>query len=391
MTQSMDDLHCNNFSGCRKLLSLEWELGVNAFIGSLCMASLGVHTAIVTSCSHIYCIDCATNIFDNHNVCPACDAVLYEAEELVRCNLRPSESWKSTILSGLPPNVILDIASRAFSFHSYQITQGKAYDEKIIGDLRERTAILEAELASTQHDAAAEIDPVQQDLDVERRRNHEFQEMHKQNSRSYMKMKSDFDALKRQRSVFSSNDVAMSYNNNTTAPAQAAPQPRQAFVPAPNPDNRSHSSASQAKYRQGLDTRNENWNASNRQQENTSTRPFHVVSSQGQGQGQGQSQGRNGGNATRNGHNVKSRHSTDGNGLNVNQQQQLGRSASDGFVGGSTNKGGGGGGPKSYFVSSKQPTGHVYGQQPIAQNQHAQHGGGVKPRGFRPASFSRDQ
>lgn len=23
MTQSMDDLHCNNFSGCRKLLSLE--------------------------------------------------------------------------------------------------------------------------------------------------------------------------------------------------------------------------------------------------------------------------------------------------------------------------------------------------------------------------------
>ena len=180
--------------------------------------------------------------------------------------------------------------------------------------------------------------------------------------------------------MFNPNDATMAHTN-ATAPSPAAVQTRQAFVPVPNPDTRSHSSASHVKYRQGLDTRNENWNTSNgRQQETASTRPFQVVSAQGQG--------RNGGTATRNGHSSNHRHSTDGIGLNASHQQHVGRSASDGFVSGVTNKGGGG--TRSHFASHKQSTGLVHGQQPISHNQHAQHGG-VKPRESRTNLISNDR
>ncbi|RZF32609.1 hypothetical protein LSTR_LSTR011056 [Laodelphax striatellus] len=82
--------------------------------------------AWVTSCSHAFC--------DNHSheqewgrKCAACDSVFNGKYDIVKADLNPSEEFKSMILAGLRPEIILDIASRAISFWSHQM-----YKEKLI-------------------------------------------------------------------------------------------------------------------------------------------------------------------------------------------------------------------------------------------------------------------
>jgi len=38
-------------------------------------------------------------------------------------NLNPTEDYKTSVLSGLSPNVIMECAGRALGFWAYQITQ----------------------------------------------------------------------------------------------------------------------------------------------------------------------------------------------------------------------------------------------------------------------------
>ncbi|KDN47507.1 hypothetical protein RSAG8_03647, partial [Rhizoctonia solani AG-8 WAC10335] len=39
--------------------------------------------AIVTNCSHIFCIDCANELFGTPQVCPACESTLPEPDDVV--------------------------------------------------------------------------------------------------------------------------------------------------------------------------------------------------------------------------------------------------------------------------------------------------------------------
>ncbi|KAH8830653.1 hypothetical protein DL96DRAFT_1593836 [Flagelloscypha sp. PMI_526] len=67
------DLHCNRLT-CRKPLS---------------------DKAVVTTCSHIFCIDCANELFSSARSCPACETVLTEPDDVVLCSLNPSNDYKT--------------------------------------------------------------------------------------------------------------------------------------------------------------------------------------------------------------------------------------------------------------------------------------------------------
>jgi len=56
-------------------------------------------------------------------VCPACETQLVNPDDAVISNLNPTEDYKTSVLSGLNPSVILDIARRGISFWVYQSTQ----------------------------------------------------------------------------------------------------------------------------------------------------------------------------------------------------------------------------------------------------------------------------
>lgn len=78
--------------------------------------------------SHLYCLDCATSSgltgqAPDQRVCPACRSHLPNPDDAVVTDLNPSEDYKTSILSGLSPNIIMECAGRALSFWAYQMTQ----------------------------------------------------------------------------------------------------------------------------------------------------------------------------------------------------------------------------------------------------------------------------
>jgi E3 ubiquitin-protein ligase CCNP1IP1 len=48
---------------------------------------------------------------------------LSNPDDVVVTNLNPTEDYKTSVLSGLNPNVIMECAGRALSFWAYQATQ----------------------------------------------------------------------------------------------------------------------------------------------------------------------------------------------------------------------------------------------------------------------------
>lgn len=79
--------------------------------------------------SHIFCPDCAAKLGlagrgqDHRPLCPACSSPLAHADDAVVTMLNPSEDYKTSVLSGLSPHTIVEIASRGLSFWAYQTTQ----------------------------------------------------------------------------------------------------------------------------------------------------------------------------------------------------------------------------------------------------------------------------
>lgn len=83
--------------------------------------------AVVTTCSHIFCEPCSETLgLANPNgarVCPACETHLANPDDAVVTQLNPTEDYKTSVLSGLSPSIIMECAGRGLAFYSYQTTQ----------------------------------------------------------------------------------------------------------------------------------------------------------------------------------------------------------------------------------------------------------------------------
>lgn len=83
--------------------------------------------AVVTTCSHIFCIPCSEGLGlanpGGARSCPACETQLANPDDAVVTQLNPSEDYKTSVLSGLSPSIIMECAGRGLSFYSYQTTQ----------------------------------------------------------------------------------------------------------------------------------------------------------------------------------------------------------------------------------------------------------------------------
>ncbi len=87
--------------------------------------------AVVTTCSHIFCIPCSETLglasaphnSANARVCPACETELGSLDDVVVTRLNPAEDYKTSVLSGLSPTIVMECAGRALAFFSYQTAQ----------------------------------------------------------------------------------------------------------------------------------------------------------------------------------------------------------------------------------------------------------------------------
>lgn len=87
-----------------------------------------VDRAVVTTCSHIFCLRCADETglarsIQAQRQCPACKAPLSNPDDAVTTILQPTEDYKTSVLSGLDPSTIMECAGRALAFWTYQSTQ----------------------------------------------------------------------------------------------------------------------------------------------------------------------------------------------------------------------------------------------------------------------------
>lgn len=77
---------------------------------------------------HIFCFHCADKLglsqpTSGGRHCPACQSTLLNPDDAVSTILNPTEDYKTSVLSGLDPNTIMECAGRALIFWAYQMTQ----------------------------------------------------------------------------------------------------------------------------------------------------------------------------------------------------------------------------------------------------------------------------
>nr|XP_018917919.1 PREDICTED: E3 ubiquitin-protein ligase CCNB1IP1-like [Bemisia tabaci] len=100
-------------------------------------------SAWVTKCSHIFCEEHG-NMISQNQVCPACNESLLGNHDATIQNLNPPDIFRSMVLTGLRPDVIVDIIARSMAFRTYQMAQERAYYDSTIQTLETQMNKLEA-------------------------------------------------------------------------------------------------------------------------------------------------------------------------------------------------------------------------------------------------------
>jgi E3 ubiquitin-protein ligase CCNP1IP1 len=159
-------LTCNNLK-CRREL-------VDRALVTTCRFVCHITTALCLSddfrYSHIFCLECAQRlgVTGQENgpraTCPACNCQLNSPDDAAISNLNPSEEYKTSVLSGLSPNVIMECAGRALSFWAYQTTQDIFYQQYLYKTLTDKYSNLSLRLEKTVNDANSEIEALQQKM-----------------------------------------------------------------------------------------------------------------------------------------------------------------------------------------------------------------------------------
>ncbi|GAA5846965.1 hypothetical protein JCM3766R1_004031 [Sporobolomyces carnicolor] len=208
---------------------------LNLTVFSLTTCSLpGQNVAVVTSCSHIFCVDCANAFLGSPPSCHVCHAKLEDSYDLVQAELHPADLWKSLILAGLPPPVIIDIASRALSFWNYQQDHEKMYQTVLANHAEKRVAILEKELNESKRKNEADNEYLGKDLEIEKRKTQQCRELNARNTKAYAKLKTTNEQLKRQILLGANPMSNANLHYDAPLPSPATHASRIPFVPANN-------------------------------------------------------------------------------------------------------------------------------------------------------------
>ncbi|KAK3834963.1 MAG: hypothetical protein J3R72DRAFT_424454 [Linnemannia gamsii] len=180
----------------------EQDLKCNLLTCRNTLSSLG--KACVTTCSHIFCVGCANKAFDIALVCPACETSLTQQDDIVFVDLKPSQEYRSSILSGLHPEIIMEICTRAISFWTYQTSQEAKYQEMAQKTLEDKVGQLERQLQRMTREVNVELNGfrdtvsvLQKDVEQEKRKCADLTDLLDEKSRQLSRLQTMYDRQKR--------------------------------------------------------------------------------------------------------------------------------------------------------------------------------------------------
>ncbi|KAI3001220.1 hypothetical protein CBS147346_6540 [Aspergillus niger] len=129
--------------------------------------------------------------------------VLVNPDDAVATALNPTEDYKTSVLSGLDPNTIMECAGRALLFWTYQTTQEIFYQDFLAKTLTEKYTNLNTQLDKVVHNANSEISALQARIsDMEtaqdqlRKKNQELVDMYREKCKKFTQMTNLYNILK---------------------------------------------------------------------------------------------------------------------------------------------------------------------------------------------------
>lgn len=164
--------------------------------------------AWVTICSHAFCVEHGkrefrTNI-ENSLTCPACGTELRDKFDVIEADVNPSETFRSIVLAGLKPDIIMDIAMRAISFWTYQMEQEALYHETIAKHSADKLQCLEEVNTLNLQKLKAELETckrkilsLQDDYNKKRKQTDELTACLEDKTRKIQKLTLDLERYKR--------------------------------------------------------------------------------------------------------------------------------------------------------------------------------------------------
>ncbi|XP_063596787.1 E3 ubiquitin-protein ligase CCNB1IP1-like isoform X1 [Penaeus indicus] len=160
--------------------------------------------AWVTFCSHIFCPEDGRNLRQTPCECPACGAKLTLQSDILRVELDPTEQFKSMILAGLQPEVIMEVCHRGLAFWTYQINQERTYQQHVVKRLRERLQEIQSYYEQVVRGRDDQLAAVRRQLEGARRDHEKCKEQREvinerlaEKTRQYQRLQTLYDTLRK--------------------------------------------------------------------------------------------------------------------------------------------------------------------------------------------------
>ncbi|KOS20688.1 NEDD8-activating enzyme E1 regulatory subunit [Escovopsis weberi] len=185
--------------------------------------------------THIFCLDCASRnglasseTASRRITCPLCEAQLVNARDVVVTNLNPTEDFKTSVLGGLSPGIVMECARRALNFWGFQTTQNLFYQQHLQKGLTERYVALGTRLDQTVSEANSEIETLHHKIrsleisqDNLQRKNEELAQAYKDKSRKLLQAQELYDRVKKKAEM---NQMQQAASDAIDMTIQAAPE-----------------------------------------------------------------------------------------------------------------------------------------------------------------------
>ncbi|KAK4494758.1 hypothetical protein PRZ48_014114 [Zasmidium cellare] len=194
----------------------------------------------LTPTSHIFCLPCADRLDltvprDGQRKCPACATYLLNPDDAVVTSLNPSEDYKTSILSGLSPTVIVECAGRGLQFWSYQMAQEITYQDYLARSLKDKYAVLGAQFDNVVREAEEETGKlVARVEDLQAREQHllnKFQQMETERKDKDKKYKQMETLYLKARQQLQAGGIELAANQDAEQALQADTQFHSSQVP----------------------------------------------------------------------------------------------------------------------------------------------------------------